>query len=309
MTTTSQQSFSVDSAKAAAAAQELNSWVASFLSSPGSDNAALAQELTSPPRDWTGPVELRFEELHRLAGPPDQPTLNRFDGEDLDTVDEMGDSLDDGWEPPPLIVTFRDQQYVVEDGNHRIEGLRRDGRDRWWAVISCEDRPSDEPTAEDLAAQLAEVLRRGELTVAVAESLTGGSLSATLAAAEESSNWYRGGVVAYSSEVKHDLLDVPPGPVVSEPSAAAMAEGVGRLLGADLSLSVTGVGGPDPQDDQPPGTVWMGLHDGRDGTTTTELHHFEGEPEEIVAATCRGAIAWLLDRCRSAGRLDAAATP
>ncbi len=139
MTTTSEQDFTVDSARAAADAAGLNDWVAGFLSSPGSDNAPLAHELTSPPRDWVGPVELRFDDLHRLAGPPDQPTLDRFDGEDLDTVDEMRDSLDDGWEPPPLIVTYREEQFVVEDGNHRIEGLRRDGRDRWWAVISCED--------------------------------------------------------------------------------------------------------------------------------------------------------------------------
>ncbi len=171
-----------------------------------------------------------------------------------------------------------------------------------------DDRPSDEQSAEELAARLAELLRDGELTIAVAESLTGGSLSADLAAAEDSSTWYRGGVVAYSSEVKHDLLDVPPGPVVSEPSAAAMAEGVARLLGADLSLSVTGVGGPDPQDDQPPGTVWMGLHDRRAGTTGTELHHFEGSPDEIVAATRHGALAWLLGRCDARARDEADAT-
>ncbi len=162
---------------------------------------------------------------------------------------------------------------------------------------------------DDPAERLAEVLGEAEVTVAVAESLTGGSLSAALAAAPHSSEWYRGGLVAYASEVKHDVLDVPPGPVVSEPSARAMAEGVCRLLEADLTLSVTGVGGPDPQDDQPPGTVWMGLHDRRHGRTRTQLHHFEGEPDEIVEQTCRGALQWLLEGCTSGDLLDGAGGP
>ncbi len=133
------QEFCVASARQAAEAGDVEGWIARFLASPGSDNAPLAHELTSTPRRWVGPIELRFDDLHRLAGPPDQPTLDRFDGDDLETVEEMGDSLDEGWDPPPIIVTFRDPQLIVEDGNHRIEGLRRNGRDRWWALVACKD--------------------------------------------------------------------------------------------------------------------------------------------------------------------------
>ena len=51
----------------------------------------------------------------------------------------MGDSIHDGWEPPPLIVSYRDGQLAVEDGNHRIEGLRRAGLSKYWAVVGFDD--------------------------------------------------------------------------------------------------------------------------------------------------------------------------
>ena len=91
-------------------------------------------------------------------------------------------------------------------------------------------------------------LKRGGRTLAVAESLTGGLLASAFARASGSSEWFRGGIVAYSSAVKYDLLDVPGGPVVSEAAAVAMARAAGRLLNADVAVAVTGVGGPDPHD-------------------------------------------------------------
>jgi nicotinamide-nucleotide amidase len=99
-------------------------------------------------------------------------------------------------------------------------------------------------------------------------------------------------VVAYASEVKHDLLGVRPGPVVSEEAARDMAAGAARVLGADIGLALTGVGGPDPQDDQPPGTVWLAVH--RDGDTRAELHCFPGGPAEVCDAACRRIVEWAL---------------
>ncbi len=64
-------------------------------------------------------------------------------------------------------------------------------------------------------------------------------------------------MVSYSSDVKRDLLGVPDGPVVSEEAVRAMATGVCEVLGADVSIAVTGVAGPEPQDGQEVGTVWM----------------------------------------------------
>lgn len=71
------------------------------------------------------------------------------------------------------------------------------------------------------------------------------------------SDVFRGAVVSYASEVKFDLLGVPEGPVVSEEAVTAMAEGACRVLGADVSVAVTGVAGPDPQDGVEVGRVWM----------------------------------------------------
>jgi nicotinamide-nucleotide amidase len=152
--------------------------------------------------------------------------------------------------------------------------------------------------AEGRVEELAGTLTDRGLTLAVAESLTGGLLTEVLARGPGASEWLRGGVVAYASEVKHDVLGVRPGPVVSEAAALDMARGAARVLGADVGLAVTGVGGPDPQDDQPPGTVWMALHEG--GTTQAHLHRFPGSPAEICDATCRTMIEWARSRLLAA---------
>lgn len=133
-----QPDLSVEGARAAAERDALDDWVGVFLRSDGSDNADLAARLQTERPYWLGPVRLRFEELNRLAGPPDQPTLERLHDDDLETVEGMADSIDEGWEPAPLVVSLRDDQLVVEDGNHRIEGLRRSGRHNYWAVVGFE---------------------------------------------------------------------------------------------------------------------------------------------------------------------------
>ena len=82
-------------------------------------------------------MRLPLDQLHRLAGPADQPVLVTVDEDDWrDDVDDLEDKVEDGWEPPPMIVTYRDDQLVLEDGNHRAEGLRRAGEREAWAVVS-----------------------------------------------------------------------------------------------------------------------------------------------------------------------------
>ncbi len=114
----------------------------------------------------------------------------------------------------------------------------------------------DDETMEDVVA--AQLFERS-LTLAVAESVTGGLIASRLVGVAGASQWFRGGVVSYASEVKFDLLGVPVGPVVSADAAEVMASGVRTLLKADVGLSVTGVAGPEEQDGQPPGTVFVGL--------------------------------------------------
>src|SRR5690606_22725485 len=119
---------------------------------------------------------------------------------------------------------------------------------------------NDEPMEAVVGAMLVE---RGE-TLAVAESLTGGLLASRLVAVAGASEWFRGGVVAYDSEVKYEVLGVREGPVVCEEAAMQMADGARRVLGADVGIATTGVAGPVEQEDQPVGTVWLGLAVGDD---------------------------------------------
>ena len=131
--------FTIESARRAAERDELGDWVARFLASPGSDNAPLADQLSNPPRAWLGPLLLRIDQLHRLAGPPGHPVLCPVDESFWrDDVDDLEEKVAEGWEPPPMVVTFRDDQLVLEDGHHRVEGIRRAGEDEVWCVVSFE---------------------------------------------------------------------------------------------------------------------------------------------------------------------------
>jgi hypothetical protein len=138
------QQFSVDTAREAAEHDELADWVAEFLASPGSDNAPLAGKLAEHFRYWIGPLEVPLRQLNRLAGPEGDPVLCAIDDEEWgDNVDDMKEDIEEGWEPPPLVVSFQDGKLVLEDGNHRVEGLRRAGAEQGWAVIafaSAEER-------------------------------------------------------------------------------------------------------------------------------------------------------------------------
>jgi nicotinamide-nucleotide amidase len=131
-------------------------------------------------------------------------------------------------------------------------------------------------------------------TLAVAESLTGGLVAARIVSVPGASAWFRGGIVAYATDVKGDLLDVPPGPVVSEAAAVAMADGVRARFGADVGLSTTGVAGPTEQDGQPPGTVWLGLAVG-DEVSAVRLR-LPGDRERVRQL----AVISALDRLRHA---------
>ena len=122
---------------------------------------------------------------------------------------------------------------------------------------------------ESMESTVVGLLRRQNLTLAVAESLTGGLVGARLTSVPGASDVLRGAVVSYASDVKYQLLDVPEGPVVNAAAAKAMASGVCNVLGSDVGLATTGVAGPSMQENQPVGTVYLGLAiDGQ-----AEAHH------------------------------------
>jgi nicotinamide-nucleotide amidase len=115
---------------------------------------------------------------------------------------------------------------------------------------------------EGIEVVVGRLLSQAGLRLAVAESLTGGLVAARLTSVPGASTWFAGGVVSYGEDVKRSLLGVSPGPVVSEAAAAEMASGARDLLHADVGLSLTGVAGPTTQEDQPVGTVFVGLAHG-----------------------------------------------
>jgi nicotinamide-nucleotide amidase len=128
-------------------------------------------------------------------------------------------------------------------------------------------------------------LSQAGLRLAVAESLTGGMVAARLTSVPGASTWFAGGVVSYGEDVKRSLLGVSPGPVVSENAAGEMALGVKGLLAADIGLSLTGVAGPTSQDDQPIGTVFVGLADVK---THGGVTRGSGPKAEVTQLSLRG---------------------
>jgi nicotinamide-nucleotide amidase len=149
----------------------------------------------------------------------------------------------------------------------------------------------------DLGARLhGELLRRG-LTVATAESLTGGAVADLVSGTPGASATYVGGVVSYSTSVKQRLLGVSQATVdrhgvVSARCAAEMATGVRSLLGADFAVSTTGVAGPDAQEGKPVGLVYVGVA-GPAGVETHELR-LAGDRAAIRAEATRRAVEALL---------------
>jgi len=142
-------------------------------------------------------------------------------------------------------------------------------------------------TAE-LVELIAGSVRRSHSTVAAAESVTGGQLTSQLSAGGGASEWFRGGLVAYSEYAKFSVLGVDPGPVITRACAEQMAAGVRQLLSADYAVSTTGAGGPGPEEGQPPGTVFIAVASPA-GCRVRE-YHFDGEPEQIVRAAALQAL-------------------
>ncbi|MEP1125821.1 MAG: competence/damage-inducible protein A [Ilumatobacter sp.] len=132
--------------------------------------------------------------------------------------------------------------------------------DRWEARVRTELGDLvfgvDGDTMESVVLDLC---RKRGLTLATAESVTGGLVGARLTGIAGSSDVFVGSIVSYATRIKQDLLGVSDGPVVSESAAREMAHGVREALGADVALSLTGVAGPAEQDGQPAGTLWVAM--------------------------------------------------
>jgi len=136
-----------------------------------------------------------------------------------------------------------------------VEALLNDEETRVRSIIGPLVFGIDEENMETVV--LKELVTQG-LTLATAESMTGGLIASRLTDIPGSSQAFLGSVVSYANAVKHEVLNVPDGPVVSEQAVLSMARGVCEVLGADVSVAVTGVAGPEPQEGNRPGLVWIG---------------------------------------------------
>ena len=135
-------------------------------------------------------------------------------------------------------------------------------------------------------------------TLVTAESLTGGGIGAALTSVSGSSAVYKGGIISYTNAVKNQILGVPVEILdrygaVSAPVAKAMAEGVRKLLEADVSVSVTGLAGPGGDDyGNPVGTVFIGYSDS--AVTEVKQFLFSGDRESIRNQTAEAALKLIL---------------
>ena len=145
-----------------------------------------------------------------------------------------------------------------------------------------------------------EVLKRLEgKTLVTAESLTGGGIGAALTAVPGSSAVYKGGVISYTDEVKHELLGVDEEILrrygaVSLWTAGAMASGVRKLLQADVAVSVTGLAGPGGDEfGHKVGTVFIGFEN--QAKSIAKEYRFPGDRETVRRQTICAALELILE--------------
>ena len=158
---------------------------------------------------------------------------------------------------------------------------------------------AEAPVAEVLAARVLDLCREQGLSLATAESLTGGLVCGALTSVPGASLVVRGAVVAYATDRKAALLGVPEALLAERGAvdgdvARAMAEGVRGVMAVDLGLATTGVAGPDPQDGHVAGTVFVAVHG--PGIDVVRRLRLEGDRAAIRAAT----VTAVLEACRDA---------
>jgi PncC family amidohydrolase len=138
---------------------------------------------------------------------------------------------------------------------------------------------------QKLLEDLGDLLRKKELTISVAESCTGGLIGSYLTSVPGSSDYFKGGIIAYSNEIKMDLLSVSPKTLkkfgaVSPEVAGEMAHGVKKLLKTDVGISSSGIAGPTGgREDKPVGTVALGVDIPQ--KIITNMVHLGGDRNDI----------------------------
>jgi nicotinamide-nucleotide amidase len=213
--------------------------------------------------------------------------------------------------PYPIVVPMADLAVAVA-----VVFTVWSGLDYLWRFRHLIQPSRRVPTAtEDEAAhapagELGEILRKGGLTVSVAESCTGGLVGKLITDEPGSSAYFLGGTIAYSDEVKREELGVPPALLkrlgaVSSEVAAAMAEGARKRFGTDLAAGVTGIAGPDPDGStKPVGLTYIAVASAR-GTASHE-YRFTGDRWSNRRQAAAETVRLLAEAARSNPRLKTA---
>jgi nicotinamide-nucleotide amidase len=169
----------------------------------------------------------------------------------------------------------------------------------------------DDATDEQLAARVIAALVASGRRIAVAESLTGGLLTAALVGVPGASRALSGGIVSYDTALKRTILGVESSILavhgaVHPDVARQMARGVRKVCAvdgrpADVGVSTTGAAGPDPQDGQRPGTAFVGIS--IDGDSRAVALHLDGDRQAVRAGVVREALVALVDALGSGGNI------
>ncbi|MDC9719800.1 MAG: CinA family protein [Gammaproteobacteria bacterium] len=152
-----------------------------------------------------------------------------------------------------------------------------------------------------IVAELAQLLNQRGMTLATAESCTGGSIGALLTALPGSSSWFNGGIISYTNDAKINLLGVDAVTIykqgaVSQEVVEMMAMGGRRALAADICVAVSGIAGPDGGSrDKPVGTVWVAWSF-REQEVASELFHLVGNRGEVQNRAVHVAVKGIMER-------------
>lgn len=162
------------------------------------------------------------------------------------------------------------------------------------SIVACEDKT--------LAAIAGDMLRERGLTLATAESCTGGNVAHAITAIAGSSNYFSGSVVAYSNAVKHEVLAVKKEVLaehgaVSEPTVKAMCEGVSYLMNTDCAIATSGIAGPGGgTPEKPVGTVWTAVKCG--DRVECECYHLPGTRDRVIDRATNNVLCHLIKMLR-----------
>ena len=159
--------------------------------------------------------------------------------------------------------------------------------------------PELPPTEWEFARAVVLVAKRAKISIATAESLTGGLLSSLITSVPGSSEIFQGGVVAYTNFAKQKVLNIEnaliQSGVVSTEVALAMATNVSEVLDSTLGLACTGVAGPDTQNAKPVGEVHIAVFDSQTKSSRTQTMKFSGSRDDIRSQTCLALLGLCLD--------------